>query len=628
MRGLIAADRGAFDDAIREYRRAQSFFERCHETEGELNAANLLADTLRVLGDFNAAWRVRLRILAQLDRLRPQRQEALLLATARLAEAQGLFGASLAFLNAAAAIALAADGPAAQAQILVRRAAALTELGDTSRARNDAGAVAKVLPSIGDANVRTRLEAELLVVNAGLTTDTGSAEAAINRALTFARDAKLLNYLPRLHLLLSHVRLAQGQTRGAFESLDHGIAALEAARLGTESSRLRVSFLDRSWDLFGEMVRLQLSAGQVDLAFDYAERARARTRTESLGADRQARASLGDLASAVPNATAFLYYVLLEDRAIVWAIADGHTHLVSLNESGAELNQHLRAFQRQLRTGEPVRTESEHLYDVLLRPTLAALPPVNRLIIAADGELSAIPFAALRRRETDRYLLEDFVIESTPNGTVWLRSNHTEFTASASARVTVLSASAPLDIDLPVLPAADLEARDIAKLYPAARYVRDATKVDFLDALRSEGILHFAGHAIPNIDYPELSRIVLEHDANHSGVIYAEELSASGGFRADLVVLSACSTASGPLSRGEGPISLARPLLIGGVRAVIASLWEVRDTATRELMVRVHQEISRGSPVGRALRAAQLQMLVNRDPSLASPSNWAAFVVF
>jgi CHAT domain-containing protein len=628
MRGLIDADRAAFDTAIRHYTRAQSLFRRCGEIESEINAANLLADTLRVLGDFRAAWRVRLRILTQLDRLRPQRQEALLLATARLAEAQGLFGASLNFHRAAVDLAMAVDGMAARAQVLVRRAATYAELGDAAAALADAALVEQYLSAVSDGNIRRRLEAELLVVKARLAADAGEAGAALDQALAFSREAGLVNYLPRLHLLRGRRLAAQGNADGAAAAFDHGIEELEAARLRTNATRLRVSFFDRSWTLFSEMVALQFKAGNPDRAFDYAERGRARTFSDAIAPSVSARASLMDLRDGLTTSTGLLYYVLLEDTSVVWVVGRGRAELIQLPVSSGDLNRQVRRFQRRLRAALPTQSDAERLYDVLIRPALHALPKVERLIIAPDGELNTIPFVALRRRETGRYLLQDFVVESTPNATLWLRADRRH--APATTSVTVISAPTNGQADLPALPGVVQEATSVATLYPGARHLTTrVTKVDFIGALRTDGIVHFAGHAIANVDYPELSRIVLgDPDGDAVSVVYADELATAGGFRAELVVLSACSTAVGALSRGEGPMSLARPLLVGGVRNVVGSLWDVRDTAAHELMVRFHREVSRGAPAPDALRNAQLELAADRNAALSSPSNWAAFVIF
>src|SRR4029450_3408880 len=58
---------------------------------------------------------------------------------------------------------------------------------------------------------------------------------------------------------------------------------------------------------------------------------------------------------------------------------------------------------------------------------------------------------------------------------------------------------------------------------------------------------------------------------------------------AEVVVLSGCQTALGKDVRGEGPIGLARGFMYAGVPRVVASLWQVDDLATAELMRRVYQ---------------------------------------
>jgi len=91
-------------------------------------------------------------------------------------------------------------------------------------------------------------------------------------------------------------------------------------------------------------------------------------------------------------------------------------------------------------------------------------------------------------------------------------------------------------------------------------------------------------------------------------------------------VLSACQTALGKEMRGEGLQSLTRAFMYAGAPRVIASLWEVSDIATAELMKRLYAGIlKRGLSPAAALRAAQLDMA--RDPRWASPYFWSGFVL-
>lgn len=147
-------------------------------------------------------------------------------------------------------------------------------------------------------------------------------------------------------------------------------------------------------------------------------------------------------------------------------------------------------------------------------------------------------------------------------------------------------------------------------------------------ALEQYKILHFATHGVADSEHPELSCIVLslvdERGQFQDGFlglldIYNLKLSA------DLVVLSACSTAFGKDIRGEGLISLARGFMYAGGKRVIASLWNVDTDATAELFTRFYEKLlkERLSPVA-ALRSAQIDLM--QQKRLRSPLCWAPFI--
>src|SRR5258708_39305565 len=82
---------------------------------------------------------------------------------------------------------------------------------------------------------------------------------------------------------------------------------------------------------------------------------------------------------------------------------------------------------------------------------------------------------------------------------------------------------------------------------------------------------------------------------------------------ADLVVLSACQTALGKEIKGEGLIGLTRGFMYAGAPSVVASLWQVDDLATAQLMKSFYRGMLKdGLRPAEALRLAQLEMLKQR----------------
>jgi CHAT domain-containing protein len=142
-------------------------------------------------------------------------------------------------------------------------------------------------------------------------------------------------------------------------------------------------------------------------------------------------------------------------------------------------------------------------------------------------------------------------------------------------------------------------------------------------------IVHFATHSLLNSRNPELSGIVLslvdEAGSAQEGFVRAYEIY-NLKLNADLVVLSACSTALGKEIKGEGLAGLTRGFMYAGTPRVIASLWNVRDEATAELMKRFYRNmlIGKSSPAA-ALREAQISMW--REPRWAAPYYWAGFAL-
>jgi CHAT domain-containing protein len=88
-----------------------------------------------------------------------------------------------------------------------------------------------------------------------------------------------------------------------------------------------------------------------------------------------------------------------------------------------------------------------------------------------------------------------------------------------------------------------------------------------------------------------------------------------------LIVLSACETAMGD---DRATMGLAGAAVQAGAQSAIASLWQVDDIGTVELMRQFYANLATSESRADALRKAQLA-LIARGAALGDPSIWAAF---
>ncbi len=150
--------------------------------------------------------------------------------------------------------------------------------------------------------------------------------------------------------------------------------------------------------------------------------------------------------------------------------------------------------------------------------------------------------------------------------------------------------------------------------------------------------LHFAVHGYVDPQDPRRSGLVLTHDP-HGGGLWAVGDILRAPIDADLVVLSACETASGPIVRGEGVLSIAHAFQVSGARAVIATSWRVDDRDSATLMKEFYaRTLENGAAPSAALRSAKLALRepASRgkpaatgawiDPPSAHPHVWAPYL--
>jgi len=641
MRGLTESVRGRFGHAFDHNARALEVFQAAGDRESVAAIESSLAETLEFLGEPRLAWTHRANALRGLPDVRnPRRRHTLLISSVLSCLRMGSPQAAAYFQSAVLDNARRWNRPEALAEAHVRQAELHGQTGDFANVSADLAEAKRWLSLTAPGPVSRQIEARAMLASASFASRANSMldEAALTEALEYLRKTGLNWALAKAYLGRGKAYAGRGRIDLAEADFLAGIDEFEKQRASITDEALRVSYFDQPWDLFTEMVRLQTTIRRrPDVALSFAERGRARTLLEAIVRSSEAMPlDVAAIQARLEPDTAIIYYAVLDYEVVVWRLTHARLESFEASIAEADLARLVNRFRAEIsETSSRLADSAAHLYDILVRPALRDLPAGATIVFVPDGVLNALPFAALIDRGTGRYLIQDRSIAVAPSASVLIGARAAERARPRVVDRTVLVIGNPRTASVgipaaPDLPEAAREAADVAGLYSSAEVATalEATKKRFLDDFDKHDVVHFAGHAISNTEFPALSRLVFGAvGEGASDSLFAHELARWRVRRVQVLVLAACQTSSGRIRRGEGVLSLARPFLAAGVPTVVASLWDADDRAAHALLVAFHAALREGAPPADALRSAQLSALASSDADLRLPVKWAGFVV-
>jgi CHAT domain-containing protein len=270
------------------------------------------------------------------------------------------------------------------------------------------------------------------------------------------------------------------------------------------------------------------------------------------------------------------------------------------------------------------RDPAKQLYQILIAPLEKELVSGSTLVIVPDGPLAGLPFSTLLDAN-GQSLVNRTKISVVPSLAYAqpgdLRKPGDIRVVAAALEKEVLLAGGVF----PKLEGTADEARAVVAGSRGSRMIENFHRADLVQALNAQrvDVLHLATHASFN-GRSDRSFIVADGEA----IPIAELRLLIGqnllrGENLDLLVLSACETAVGD---DEASMGLAGAAVQSGANSALASLWEVSDLGTSELMKAFYQRYRAGETKADALRNAQLAMIA-KGGEFADPSVWAAFTL-
>ncbi|MEL7332599.1 MAG: CHAT domain-containing protein [Cyanobacteria bacterium J06560_2] len=492
-----------------------------------------------------------------------------------------------------------------------------------------------------------------------------SAQGETDRSIEFYKKA--VDNLDRVRAeILSSDRNLQFDFRDAVSPVYRELAEIQLASVPAIGSSESTAFLDPKKQI-DQQTDQQTERNQIKAALGNIDSLQLAELQNYFGSDclvPVASQRLDDLLSAnnheATSAAALISTVIFPDKTAVILTLPDQTpllHWIALPEN--TLRESVIAFRNSLEdTANELEgfdtTQSQQLYQQIIAPFQTALTAhsIQTLVFVNDGILRNIPMSALY--DGDHYLVEQYALALAPSLQQSAISSTTRQTNTKPSRALLLGLSQNPTVNgqsLGALPAVKREVEEVLSILPASdlllneAFTKDNLEGNLSD--RAYPIIHIATHgkfeSAPNstflvtgdkeADTPDDSA---NRTSTENKLLRLKELDAL--IRAgtpdetantaqqqllDLIVLSACQTASGD---ERSTLGLAGVTIRAGADTALASLWSVDDESTADLITYFYQNWTNGLSKANALKQAQIAVM--KDPRyFQHPAYWSAFML-
>jgi pentatricopeptide repeat protein len=472
-----------------------------------------------------------------------------------------------------------------------------------------------------------------------------------------------------------------GEIEIAINYYQEAIEIVENQRSTIYTEKQRISYFERKFDIYSTLISLLIKTGKVEEAFEYVERSKSRALVDILGQSEIVFAEKSDkttydeiiltqleldtlltetsispsqneiisrkierIIKVEPKESQFeiaslanvstvtsqdaremskddfdiIEYFLTDENVFIFVISRGEIRVVSLSISRVEIDRLLLDFRAKvMRRDENINLSSKVLYDLLIDPVKQLLSS-RRICIVPHSTLHYLPFQALY--DGNNYLIQQYQVFYAPSVTVLKFCLQKR---SQSKQSLLAIGPPPFDDEALELKFAENESYLVSTNFEQNLLLlrNQANESNFRKYAGEYDIVHIATHGYFSKDAPMKSYLLLLGDQDNDGKLSAYELFGIK-LNAYLVTLSACQTAVSRVSRGDEMLGLVRGLIYAGTPSIVASLWNVDDASTAELMNEFYSNLTTMDKA-EALQYAQIKLMKEKK----SPFFWAPFVL-
>jgi CHAT domain-containing protein/Tfp pilus assembly protein PilF len=318
-----------------------------------------------------------------------------------------------------------------------------------------------------------------------------------------------------------------------------------------------------------------------------------------------------------------IYPILLPDRIELLVSLPTGLKRVLVPVGAETLTREVRQFRRRLekRTTREYLPHAQKLYDWLIRPLESDLAsfPIATLVFVPDGALRTIPMAALH--DGRQFLVAKYAVGITPS------LNLTDPRPIKREDMKVLAVGVTEAVQgFPALPNVSAELQALHTLLGSETLVdKEFVAANLEKKLKDEQftIVHVASHGEFGNEVDKTFLLTFDDKLSLDRL---NQMVGVFRFRDDpleLLTLSACETAAGD---DRAALGLAGIAIKAGARSALATLWNINDEASVDLVVDFYRGLKDPS-ISRAvaLQRAQIKMLEN--PRYEHPGFWSPFLL-